>query len=221
MTHDPEKPLLRLNDPRNVGRRKGSGGGGNRRKFPRTRQTDRFGPRFQRLQETLNRPDGALQLRSDPSALAPERLLVFETTGSVSNFYAAVSKVEGLEFVAEQAVNADEEDANPEHYILMPNEASLNQILSLWNRWEKGEALPRGFTPWREVFLSLKEIRPWGPSDRVSQKNRQILENSIDGLAPDEVVRIELELVYRRNERAAQRAKENVEVDIILSLIHI
>ena len=40
-----------------------------------------------------------LQLRADPDALAPERLLVFELTGGVMQFTEAVRLVPGLEFL--------------------------------------------------------------------------------------------------------------------------
>jgi hypothetical protein len=43
-----------------------------------------------------------LQLRADANSLAPERLLVFEVTGSVQNFANAVSRIAGLEFAGEE-----------------------------------------------------------------------------------------------------------------------
>ena len=42
----------------------------------------------------------------------------------------------------------------------MPDMEALRQLLSLWDRWQHGEELPWGFTPWRDVFASLREIRP-------------------------------------------------------------
>jgi hypothetical protein len=90
------KLLLRLNDPRNAGRRRSGGGGSEVRQFDRAAQARSHGPTFQRLQNILDRPDAALQLRADANSLAPERLLVFEVTGSVPNFANAVSRIEGL-----------------------------------------------------------------------------------------------------------------------------
>jgi hypothetical protein len=60
------------------------------------------GPVFQQLQNVLNRQGAALQLRADPNSLAPERLLVFEVTGSVQNFAKAVGRIPGLEFAGEE-----------------------------------------------------------------------------------------------------------------------
>src|SRR5437660_7804531 len=98
MPHDTEKPLLRLNEPKNVPKRRSGGGGGAARQFDRQTQLGAHGPAFQRLQNILNRQDAALQLRADPNSLAPERLLVFEVTGSIQRFAQAVSRIDGLEF---------------------------------------------------------------------------------------------------------------------------
>src|SRR5271156_480283 len=98
MPHDPDKPLLRLNEPKDTGRRRTGGGGSQARTFDRAAQGRAHGPVFQRLQTILNRPDAALQLRADSNSLAPERLLVFEVTGAVKNFANAVSRIAGLEF---------------------------------------------------------------------------------------------------------------------------
>ena len=52
-------------------------------------------------------------------SLAPERLLVFEVTGSVQNFANAVARIAGLEFAGEEELVADEFDENPEYYLLV------------------------------------------------------------------------------------------------------
>jgi hypothetical protein len=49
----------------------------------------------------LSRDPTGLELRADPSALAPERLLVFEVEGPIQNFTAAVRRVQGLQIVDE------------------------------------------------------------------------------------------------------------------------
>ena len=42
------------------------------------------------------------KLATDPNALAPERLLVLEVTGSIQNFAGAVARIAGLEFAGEE-----------------------------------------------------------------------------------------------------------------------
>lgn len=214
MPHDPEKPLLRLNEPRDTGRRRSGGGGSQSRTFDRAAQGRAHGPVFQRLQTILNRPDAALQLRADANSLAPERLLVFEVTGSVQNFFNAVSRIPGLEFAGEEELAPDELDDNPEFYLLVPQLDALRQIVSLWDGWQRTGTVPRNFTPWRDLFGQLKSVRPWGPADRVSPPNREYFRHSVDGAPDNELTRIEIELVFRASADAAQ-ASESVVADHI------
>lgn len=215
MAHDPDKPLLRLNEPREVARRRSGGGGTAARQFDRRDQARVHGPAFQRLHNILDRPDAALQLRADANALAPERLLVFEVTGSVQNFANAVSRIGGLEFAGEEELEADEDDENPELYLLVPQLAALREIVSLWQGWERTGTVPRNYTPWRDLFLQLKKVRPWGPADRVSPLNRDYFREMIDGAPDVELIRIEVELVFRASAVASEAAEQDLSVRVI------
>jgi hypothetical protein len=158
----------------------------------------------------LRRQDAALQLRADPNSLAPERLLVFEVTGAVGNFVRAVSRIDGLDFAGEEELDADEFDKNPEFYLLVPRLSALEEIVSLWDQWERTGNLPRNYTPWRDLFLQLRRVRPWGPADRVSPRNRDYFRDIVDGAPDEEDVRIEIELVFRRALIASQAAENEV-----------
>ncbi|MGJ5181072.1 hypothetical protein ACQR16_29355 [Bradyrhizobium oligotrophicum] len=141
----------------------------------------------------MRRDPSGLTLRADPSALAPERLLVFEVRGAVGTFANAIKKVPGLELIDEEELEGDDQDKAPEAYLLVPDAAALQNILSLWKRWTTGQELGSGFTPWRDVFATLREIRTWGPGDRVHEEDREILEEEIELMGDDELVTIELE----------------------------
>jgi hypothetical protein len=210
MPHDPERPLLRLNEPRITSRRRSSGGGDSARTIDRRTQARNYGSVFQRLQDILDRPDAALQLRADANSLAPERLLVFEVTGSVQNFANAVSRIAGLEFAGEEELIADEFDENPEYYLLVPQLDALREIVSLWQRWARTGAVPMNYTPWRDLFAQLRSVRPWGPADRVSAANRQYFRRTVEGAPDDALVRIEIELIFRAHEATAQAAQTDV-----------
>ena len=92
-----------------------------------------------------------IELLEDPTALAPERVIVFEIGGTVPDFLRALGKIEGLEFMTELesefepsedfAVTKDGQDvvgkeslndAKRDHTILSPAEA-LN-VLTLGAR---------------------------------------------------------------------------------------
>jgi hypothetical protein len=149
-------------------------------------------------------------LRADPNSLAPERLLVFEVTGSVQNFATAVSRIAGLEFAGEEELVADDLDENPEYYLLVPQLDALRQIVSLWESWRRTGTVPRNYTPWRDLFSQLRSIRPWGPADRVSGPNRRYFRNIVDGLPDNVLVRIEIELVFRASDSASGAAEHEM-----------
>lgn len=210
MPHDPSKPLLRLNNPSPALRRSGGGGGGNKRSFGRADQIATHGPVFRHLRDVLDAENPALALHADPNALAPERLLVLEVTGSIQNFANAVGRIAGLEFVGEEELVADEFDKDPEFYMLVPQLAALREIVSLWEGWEKSGTVPYGYGPWRDLFLHLRAIRPWGPGDRVSSQNRAYFEAMVDGAPDDFPVRIEIELVFRQAAAARQAIETTI-----------
>lgn len=203
MPSDPTKPLLRLTPqaerPRVVGPPR------NMPKpdaFPAARQAERIGPKFTRLAEVLARGGGPLELRADATALAPERLLVFEVRGSTGAFADAVRRVPGLELVDEEELQPSGEDAKPVAYLMVPDMAALRNIESLWRRWRAGQLI-WGETAWANVFERLRDLRPWGPADRVQPDEAGILATEIDGRADDHLVRLEIELVFRANDAVA------------------
>ncbi|MGY4380319.1 hypothetical protein ACVWZ3_007958 [Bradyrhizobium sp. i1.3.6] len=179
-------------------------------KFSPAAQNAAFGPRFRRLEEVLRRDPSGLTLRADPSALAPERLLVFEVRGAVANFANAIRKVPGLELIDEEELEASEQDKAPEAYLLVPDAAALQNILSLWKQWTVDQELGTGFAPWRDVFATLREIRTWGPSDRVQEGDREVLEQEIELMGDGDLLAIEIELVFRSSEELATAAEHAV-----------
>ncbi|TIP75574.1 MAG: hypothetical protein E5X63_42735, partial [Mesorhizobium sp.] len=148
------------------------------------------------MAQVLQRDPTGLSLRADPSALAPERLLVFEVKGDVANFARAVSRVPGLELIDEEELPSDEDKA-PFAYLLVPDLVALRQILSLWQTWLSVGELPDGYAPWRDVFGCLRDLRVWGPADRVQPLDVEILEEEIEGRDDEELVSLEFELIYR------------------------
>ena len=184
--------------------------------LPRGRQGERLGPIFERLANVLEEERDGLSLLDDPSSIAPERALVLEVAGSMVNFQALAARVEGLEFLGDEEIEFDPDEdffelderkgrkgerradrpLGGRLYLAMPDVEALRQLLSLWDRWQRGAGLPTGFTPWRDVFASLREIRPWGPADRLSDDTIFRWREEIEG-DPGEMRRIEVELWFR------------------------
>jgi hypothetical protein len=211
MAIDRSKPLLRLlvgqPERRPVGKKQARP---KTKAFSIEEQQKSFGPKFDRLVSVLEKDRGGLELKSDPSALAPERLLVFELRGTVSSFMSAVRNVQGLEFIDEEELETDEHDKNPALYLLVPDARALNEIASLWRRWVSKEPLGHGFSAWRDVFSTLRDIRAWGPQDRVHELDRRIIAEEISQRDGDELIRLEIELVFRAAESAASLAEDTL-----------
>jgi hypothetical protein len=166
------------------------------------------------LEAALDRDPTGMELRADPSALAPERLLVFELRGAIATFANAIRNVAGLELIDEEELESDEHDKAPEAYLLVPDAEALRNILSLWRRWVTGQELGGGFTPWRNVFATLRDLRVWGPQDRVQEDDREILADEIRGLADNDEITLEVELVFRAAEEIARDAEQSVTASI-------
>ena len=164
------------------------------------RQAGRLGPKFERLEQALGDPDALAELRDDPSAIVPERALVFEVASEVADFYRAVRGVPGLEFLGEDEGDAapDEDfyvpdkDGNPKDdkrvprrfYFTIPDRTALGELVSLWRRFQRGEALGRGRAAWHSVFGHLADVRPWGPQDRLTADAIEDWRERLE-LAPD------------------------------------
>ena len=188
----------------------------------RQRQGERLGPIFDRLASTLNEIDRGLIVTADPSALAPERVVVFEVAGSIGNFANACNKIQGLEYLAEQdvelecdsdfwVVNKQGEKHNKQSisgrfYAAMPDLKALSQLLALWKRYQKEPRAERGLKIWFDLFGLLHQLRTWGPQDRLSDDSikdfRQRLNDN-----PHEQVLIEVELWYYSSQERREQAE--------------
>jgi hypothetical protein len=171
------------------------------------------------LAEQLEADVPALQLRADPNALAPERLLVFELTGGVMKFQEAARRVPGLEFLGAEDLEEDEFDKNPVLYLMVPSEGALRNLVTLWRGWQQTGSVPYGFGPWKTLLSQLRDIRPWGPQDRIAPADFEVL--AVEAEAGRPTVRVEVELVFRRDgapvEQQARYAIGSLEGTVISS----
>ena len=110
MATSPKQPLLRLDAPTGIPRRTGTPPPIPRKLSPDQQLATPAGRKLSRLRDQLAASETALQIRSDPNALAPERLLVFELTGGVYKFEKAVRLIDGLEFLGSEDLEEDAED---------------------------------------------------------------------------------------------------------------
>lgn len=203
MANPPEQPLLRLAAATVIGRRTGGGIPIPRRFAPGDQAQTPAGQRLTRLSEQLDANTPTLQPRADPDALAPERLLVFELTGGILKFEQAVRLLSGLEFLGVEDLDEDEFDKNPAVYLMVPSEGALRNIVTLWRGWQRDGTVPPRFSAWKTMLSQLRNIRPWGPQDRIAAGDIDILTAEVEAGQP--TVRVEIELVFRENPEIAER----------------
>lgn len=147
----------------------------------------------------------------------PDLVIVFEALDERLDL-EKVSELLGLEILAEVEGETDPDDDFPRlgvdqtlqvssclHAVCIDQKAMQN-VLKQWATWKKDEKLPRGYAKLRDLFSHLKDVRPWGPQDRVQLTDWAA---HLDGLLPG-MHDVELELWYRGS--AAIRVAAEAEV---------
>ncbi|MGO9604792.1 MAG: S8 family peptidase [Candidatus Binataceae bacterium] len=165
-----------------------------------------------------------LSLRDDPASIAPERAIVFEVIGSLPDFYRQAKGL-GLEYLGDFLEEFPPDDdfhveGNTEKmlgsriYLAMPDVQALQQLLSLWQRFTRGEAMPQGRGPWRQLFSNLRDIRPWGPEDRLPQETIDYWSNAVSA-NPNLPVRFEIELWFYESSARRDEAYSGLQEKIV------
>lgn len=212
-----ERPLIRIPDPEPVQPPRPPRGGKALTKPSRDRQAERLAPRFERLARVAGDPQVIAELRGDPQAIAPERAIVFELLGPVPDFYARAAAI-GLELLAddEREFAADDDfhlRDDPEAeiagriYLAMPDVRALQELLRLWQRYVAGQRMADGFGMWTQLFGLLRDVRPWGPQDRLLPETMAYWQGQLQN-NPEAPVRFEVELWFRDNREAQAQAFE-------------
>jgi hypothetical protein len=129
---------------------------------------------------------------------------VFELKdNALPNFVKAVQAIQGLDLVGEEALQ-DDDGEKTFLYLLIPTQAAITRLLSLWKQWSDSKPLADADKHWDRVFTCLHDLRRWGPKDRVSEQDAQLIADQATD-DPKFKIRIEIELVF---ERAAAKANE-------------
>lgn len=219
-----DRPLLLFPIPETANRSKGRGFPSRVHRPSHGRQGQRLSPIFGRLQAAFDARQ--VEIQQTTAGADPEQVLVIETIGNIENFANAVKRIEGLEWMGELETDeiAPDEDFYDEQdeskaltgrlYLVMTNHRALEEMLSLWHRYQNDPEMvfERGLTRFRDVFLCLKDIRRWGVQDRIEETGvldawREDLEHN--GERP---IWFEVELWYRKSEEKQKEAREQLNV---------
>ena len=173
-----EHPYLFFSPPRTERPRPGPRGGGKIQKPTAAQQRERLDQKFEQIARSF------LDLQASVHGIEVEQVIVLETIAkSVENVAAAAARIPGLEWLSEQEmsdvqpgdgfVDVDRPDKKlgQRLYALFSNQRGMEQLLSLWRDWLAAPAqrVPRGFGPFKQLFIHLKDIRRWGVKDRLAE----------------------------------------------------
>lgn len=95
-------------------------------------------------------------------------------------------------------------------YVTMPTLEGLRKVVGYWRRYASGEARSSETAVWWGLFGYLKDVRPWSARDRVDPGVEPYLERVLKR-APDQPVRLELDLWYRGDAALRSAAQDYVD----------
>lgn len=185
------------------------------------KMVQRIEPKFTKLQEAL---DNRIHLQQGAEGLNPEEVLVLETAGRVEDFYKAVKRVEGLEWLIEEDFESEpdedfyltDEDGNrldkelPSRlYLLSSNKKALDWLESHYKEYSNNPdaKFERGYGKFKEVFAQLRDVRSWDYRDRLDGSD--FLDEWINGDVECDV-KFQIELWFRNTEKRRTEAQQKV-----------
>ncbi|MBN2637094.1 MAG: S8 family peptidase [Prolixibacteraceae bacterium] len=178
-------------------------------------QRNRFDDRITNLDIAIR--NESIRVSESIVGLEPERLLVFEIKGELLDFYKAVEKTNGMEFLAEYYNGEDEPDENYVYrrkegeefidvertiskrlFITINNQSALTELKRYWENYKTGRQFGYGTTKFRTLFEQLNDIRYYSVRDRYEDTG--IIDYFHEKLqeAAEELY-FEIELTYRDN----------------------
>lgn len=192
------------------------------------RQGVRLTPQFKVLQDALS--GQRIEAAAEATETDPELVVVFDIAGSVERFSQAVSRIDGLAFLAEiedEDAAADDdffvadEDGNrtaravPETlYLVLSNVEAVAQLVRLFELWQADPDQPfdRGLAPLKNAFSLLRAIRRWGPLDRVRETGlMEQWTEDVEVAGGQGFARVEIELWFRSDIEVRRLAQLRVE----------
>lgn len=206
--------LGNISSPSNIRPRSG---GGSRVTFVNPeKRAERIQARFD---EAVFAFGDQVQLAESIQATEPQLVLVLEALDEQLDLTAVAQKL-GLEVLVESegAIEPTDEyqlisdqPRNPFigsclHAVFL-NQTALNNLLALWRTWKRDQTLPYGYSPLRDLFAHLKDVRPWGPQDRLKMLD---WDEHFAGRITDQPHAIEIELWFRNSPQRRLASQQDV-----------
>ncbi|KAF3983522.1 MAG: S8 family peptidase [Methylococcales symbiont of Hymedesmia sp. n. MRB-2018] len=96
-------------------------------------------------------------------------------------------------------------------FLSFSNQQGMQELLSLFKKWQKGEQFPMGQTKWRDVFTQIRDIRKWGIQEAL--KDTRMVERWNDDFInhPDDSNKtFQIELFYRSNQNKRSNNEDKI-----------
>ncbi len=194
--------------------------GGGKPKVAFRNQSERMTRLGERFDEALSDFSAQVELSRSIHAADPQLVLVFEALDEQTDLSKVAAKL-GFEILneSEGAMSPTEDfelisqaPKDPEiktclHAICL-DERTMSRLLGLWKAWTRTGRVEHGYGPLKGLFSHLKDVRPWGPADRLKtiDWDRYFAER-----LPGQLHTLEIELWYRQSPSIRQRVQLEVE----------
>ncbi|OFY95322.1 MAG: hypothetical protein A2309_13185, partial [Bacteroidetes bacterium RIFOXYB2_FULL_35_7] len=147
--------------------------------------------------------------------LTPEMVLVFEIAGTIDEFFKAVVKTPGMEFLNQYKSEfdptadffyADKPDKKIESriFLTMSNQQGITELLSYWRSWKEQRKLKHGIGKFKDLFNQLKDIRFYNVHDRFKDTGFENYVNEQLQLGSSNI-NFEIEFAYSSSQQKQQR----------------
>jgi hypothetical protein len=215
-----EQPFLFFPRPALAKRAKLGSGVGKFQKPTPAEQRQRLDAKFQQIADSFR------NVQTTIGGIEPEQVVILETvSASIDNVAKAAAEVPGLEWLAERELEEVEpefgfqNEKEPEArlpcrlYALLSNQEAMDALIGLWRRWiqDPTKRADTGFGPFKNLFIHLRDIRRWGPQDRIAETG--ILASwreDIDVKGTQGTILFEIDLWFRSDPAKRQRVFDEV-----------
>ena len=220
-------PILIFPSPTEPVDRSTLGGGNSKLTTPSIKKNaQRITPKLNELVKAIE--ERQMSIRQGAEGVNPEDVLVLETAGRIDDFYKAIQKIEGFEWLLEEDFDgiADEDFYVPDQeerptnkalasrlYLVSTNTASLKKLVTLYKSFVANNDMvfDPGYAGFKNVFNQLRDIRFWDYQDRLDGTDflEEWLKNN--EAFPEVSIKFQIELWYRSDPKRRAEAQATVE----------
>ncbi len=157
-------------------------------------------------------------LAGSMSGQDPEMVLVMEIVGTIDDFFRAIKKTPGMDFLGEYDDDLEIEEefefldskgnmvkkpTSKRVFLSIANQQAIAELRTIWNSYKTEQKVLHH--KYKDLFQVLTDIRPYGLEDRLLESGiREYLEQYTN---PSEEVNFEVELVYKNGDSSYNELK--------------